>query len=279
MAGKKMYFGTAEYMTWVPCPVIEADVSTHGWGTSGTLLNGGAFVRNSTNRHKRFGVSWNMAHKADLTLISDFERGLFGPGPFYLLMPGTFENVLPLAWSVPRLAVADGVPLVDGVIPTLAPAAPSLHRYPTGSAVYSISMDEADAPREVLTIPVPEGHYLHLGVHGSFTDTAAMSYSTDDGATWTPLPAITTRSTTLTNTSVAGAATVLLSLRGIGSATLNAMVAEVSTSATPRTGSFVSGDGHSGVEFENPGMSMTMYSAVKDLYSASATLIEVGQWL
>lgn len=64
-----------------------------------------------------------------------------------------------------------------------------------------------------------------------------------------------------------------------GTLTLNSMVAALVPNGEPApTGAFPSGQGHSGVDFENH-PSVNGYSAALDKMGASATLLEVGAWL
>jgi hypothetical protein len=128
-----------------------------------------------------------------------------------------------------------------------------------------------------LWIPIPSGHTLHLGVHGSATSTAAINYTPDGGSATavTPLGVTTSQ---LTNTTVVGETGVTLSAQGLGYLTLSGMVVQVLPTGTAAPmGSFVSGRGHSGCRFASSPQIMGLSSAL-DKISASAVLVETGSW-
>lgn len=274
---KGVYFGTEERMLWLPSPAVDLSMPSRGYSTSTTFLNGGAYVRKSANKHKTYSFNWSMLSSEQLRPIKAFDDGLYGQGPYYFLLPGTMDNILPQAWAVPRIACDDGIPLVEGPRPRAMSAQGSIHGYPTTSAHYDIPDEEAR--REVMTLPVPENLVLHLGVHGAFSGTARMVYAVDGGEPKALNP-LSTDTPQLTNAMVSGPAMVTLWLAGTGTATLNSMVAAARNSFYAPEGEFPLGQGHSGVQFANEdGVALTMYSAVKDKWHASAEFVEVGQWL
>lgn len=267
---KGLYFGNAEHMVWAPAPDIDVDVSVSGWGESGTMLNGGAYVRRSVNAAQVYRMNWTMHKDEDLAKVFDFYHGRYGEGPFYMLMPGTYENVMPRAWSMPRLQTMDAPPLARGENRPAPVEVGAHHGRPAVAAHYTFT--DPTSPRRALTIPVPEGFYLHLGAHGTFDDDVSL-YVND-----TPVEPLPLDSATLANHAVIEPGLHTLTVRGVGEATISAMTARITDSPVPPTGDFVPGKGASAVEFEPQSVGKTMYSAVKNWYHGNATLVEVGQW-
>lgn len=267
-----MWFGTEERQEWIRPPDEGVTIGNEGWGAQGTYLSGGAFVRRSGNRHKTYTMSWTEINGDDLAVLTDYHDGLYGEGPFYFVLPGTTKNILPQSWATPRLACVDAPPLVEGVRPAPVPASSTPYRRPTTSAMYTVS--GSDQRRQVLPLYVPEGTTLHLGVHGSFSAGIRMEYSVNGAAT----PMLSVVGDQLTNYTVAGPAKVELSLQGEGTATINSMTAALSNDEVPFEGAFVSGKGHSGVQFPANSLTTTLLSASRDAWSAAVSFVEVGQW-
>lgn len=271
----RMYFGTRERMTWIPCPAIDADLSKAGWAATGRYLNGGGWVRRSATAGKVYRFSWNLTTQAELRKFLDYADGLYGQGPFYFIDPFATENVLPAYWASPRLAALDAPPLVIDQRPELVDTPENTYGYPTKSAVYTFDADDEFAE---LWIPIPEGYSLHVGVHGSATGDAGVRVTPQDSTPTTPaLLGVTTPE--LTNHVVSGVRSATLSVAGTGTLTLAGVVAALLPDGQPApTGYFPSGQGHSGCDFENY-PSVNGYSAALDKVGATATLIEVGAWL
>lgn len=268
-----LYAASDEAQRWLPAPDENVTINTEGWGASGTYLSGGGYVRTSANRHKTYAFAWTEIDGEDLLDISDFYDGLYGDGPFFFALPGTYRNILPQSWATPRLACLDAPPLVEGIQPRALAAPQSSRGFPTASAIYNII--GTDDRRQVLPIYVPEDMVLHLGVRGSFSGTARIEYKVDGTAnTLSPVSG-----DDLTNAFVLGPAKVELSLQGEGTASINAMTAALRATFTPPAGRFVSGQGHSGVKFPENGLSKTLVSASRDRWNAALTVKEVGQWL
>lgn len=279
MAG--MYFGNRERMAWVKAPAFDAGISKVGWSSEGVFLNGGAYARKSTASHKRYEFAWNLASQEDIYGVLDYADGLYGSGLIYFLDPfAIMTNLLPPFWAAPRLQAVDAPSLMIDKIPTLVNTAPNANNYPTKSAVYTLASGDIFAE---LWLPVPPGYTLHLGVHGSLTETTppgitpAVIYTPDGGsATATTLLDVTT--TTLTNATITGATGITLSAQGEGQLTLAGLVVQVlPIGAVAPTGTFISGRGHSGCRFVSAPQ-IQGYSSALDKIGASAVLVETGAW-
>lgn len=276
MTSKTMYFGSRERMTWVKCPAIDSDISKTKWSTSGTYLSGGGYVRNSTTGHKRYQFSWNLANSDDIYAILDYADGLYGNAPFYFLDPFAIEiNVLPQYWASPRLAQQDAPSFDKNALPTLVDTAANTFDYPTKSAVYTFNVNSVFSS---LWIPIPSGYTFNFGAHGSATSTAVVTL-TPDGSTTASVTLLPITTSQRTNTTVTGVTGVTVSFSGTGILTLAGMIAQVRpTGDAVPSGSFISGRGHSGVEFLGS-PTLNGYSAALDKQGASTTLVEIGAWL
>jgi len=267
-----MWFASDEHQQWIKAPDENVTINNEGWGASGTYLNGGAYIRRSANRHKAYAFSWTEINGDELSAISDFYDGLYGDGPFFFALPGTYANILPQSWATPRLACIDALPLVEGDKPKPMAGLSTDRGFPTASALYTIN--DPDARRQVLPIYVPEGMYLHLGLRGGFSGGTFFEYKVNGVSN--ELPPVS--GMYLTNRVVVGPAKVELSLQGEGIASITAMTAALRDNDTPPSGKFVSGKGHSGVQFPENGLTTTLISAARDSWSAAVTVREVAQW-
>lgn len=266
-----LYFGNEEHLLWAPAPDIDVDMSPAGWGESGTFLNGGAYVRRSQNAAQVYRMNWTMFKDEDLAKVFDFYHGRYGEGPFYMLVPGSYDNVLPRAWSMPRLQTKDAPPFArDEARPTEASVGVYYGR-PAVGAHYEFT--EATSPRRAVTIPLPPGYFLHVGVHGEF-DPGVRLHVND-----TPVEPLALDSPALTNTIVSAPGLHTFSVRGVGQATITALTARLTQTPVLPTGDFVPGKGMSAVDFEPGSVGKTMFSAAKNWYHGSANIVEVGQWL
>lgn len=272
MATCGLYFGNAERMLWVASPDAEAGATSNGWGTSGGFINGGAYLRRSLNHHRVYNFGWTMKRYDDLRPILDFYEGRYGAGPYHMVLPGTHENILPKAWSIPRVTVDDGPHLVNTVEPTSVETAAATLGRPHVGARYEVT--DASLERLKTTIPVPPGYFLHFGVHGTFSGNVRMALN---GQNITPLAI---NSPNLTNTTISNAGLYELTLTGTGTATIYSMTARLSKSGNDvaEHRQFVTGRGNSGVDFEPGSVDVTVSSAAKDFYHGTATMVEVGQW-
>jgi len=263
-------------MAWVPCPAIEADISSQGWSTSGRYLNGGGYARRSTASGKAYQFSWNLTSAENIYKVLDYADGVYGPAPYYFLDPFAIEtNVLPTYWAAPRIAASDGPSIVLDKRPTLVSTLANTLGYPTKSAVYTLVTGDRFAS---LYIPVPTGYTFHFGAHGSATGTAGLTVTATGGAA-VAQTLISSASNVRTNYSVGGVTGVTLSAVGVGQLTLSGLMAQVRPTGVPvPMGGFISGRGNSGCEFD--GLPTTNgYSSALDLQGASAKLIEVAAWL
>lgn len=265
MAGL-MYFGNRNYMQWVKCPDTGMVLSRIHWSSDGTYLNGGGYVRASVAGHLRYEMSWNLMSREQVRQIIDYRDGVFGAGPIYFLDPFVMDqNVLPQNWATPALAAEDGQPLTDER-PNVIAADPTGGK-PAQSAVYTLT---ASTETQQVWVPVPSGYQFYFAGLLSRTGTAAVTLTPTTGSAVN-----VTNTTPATLTSVGGGVTV--SLSGVGTITMQGLMAKVLPTGTAASSTFSSGQGHSGCAFAGD-PSVNGYSAVRDQLALSVTLKEVGAW-
>lgn len=269
MANKFMYFGTKERMAWVPCPAINAGISTTRWSATSEYLNGGAAARSSTTSHGDYTFSWAPSSQDDAYATLDYFDGLYGPAPYYFLSPFAMEtNVLPAWLAAPRLGAEDAPTLVEDKRPTTTTTPTNTLGYPTRGATQTLSASDVF---RTFDFPVPPGYTFHLGVKGAVSGTAALTLN---GSAVTP--GNVTSMVRFTHSTTDPWASI--SASGVGVLTLYAMMAVVlPTGVAPPTGGFVSGRGNSGVSIKSDPV-RTGYSAALDSVGTTVALIETGGW-
>ena len=173
MAKRKMYWGTRERMTWIPCPAINAGLGSSRWLATGGFLNGGAYQRQSTIGAKTYSFSWNPQQAEDLYELDGYFDGIHGQGPFYFVDPfAAKSNVLPGFLASPGTMAGDapnfgGTQRVSRVLTGTNPQG-----YPAQSG--QVTVGASFGPYKSYVLPVPPDHELHLGVHGSASGTATV---------------------------------------------------------------------------------------------------------
>lgn len=308
MAGK-MWFGTRGYMQHVPMPAFNADFSKQGFSTSTQYLNGGASVRNSTSSHKVYNLAWNLTRRDELRPIVDYADGVFGDGLIYFIDPmASDKNVLPQHWAFPAQAAKDAPILFNDSRPATVTTSSNGLGYPSKSMQYALEEDSAK-----VFLPIPPGVVAWVGVHGSadgWGGVRVTPFDRQDSAGDAEYPTIlSVNDPVRVNSSFSGAVWggIELSL-GVGVGTFGGlypaldlypslnvfpldgappatsvilsglMVQMLPIGKAPGVGGFISGQGHSGCQFENQPQ-QTAYSAGLDLAGLSAKLVETGAWL
>jgi len=286
MAGK-MWMGLRGREKWVTAPATGMTYGAKRWSSKTTFLSGGANVRSSIAAHVEYEMSWNALSRDSARAIEDITSGIDGTGLVYFLDPMAMDkNVLPAQWAFPALAALDGPVLWGKTRPASVPTETNSRGYPTTSAQYRPS-----TTRSSLYIPIPPGHTAWVGFHGTAVGTGGLEVSpilpgglVGDSVLPKILPVDTD---TLVNTAFSGDIYRGIELRfGGGTAaavTIAGMVVQILRSnATPKTGGFISGQGHSGCKFDEAPQ-RTAYSAAvgrgfDGMVSLSAKLTEIGDW-
>lgn len=286
MTRKQMWMGTRGYEMWVPAPAASMPRGRVGFTSEMQLLRGGISVERSMASHGEWALTWPNLRAEDLAKIEAMASGLYDTedngGLIYFVDPmAAYTNVLPPDWATPGLA--DAMPLIQGQEPTIAYEAPSTFGYPARSAVYDVTT----AAKRILYVPIPPGHRLVIGAHGSTPGSGNIRVTPFKGAVAqgaTTLPWLGRDSSQLTSHSFGGTDITGVEIRVSGVAadvvTLNALVARIlpGVPAAIQTGPFMPGRGAGGCAFAaHP--AETALSAALDLSTFTARLVEVEPWL
>jgi hypothetical protein len=278
----QVYFGTATKQTWIKSPASGMKASSIGWATQSQLLDGRAFVRRSAASHRQYDASWlGSMNDPDLSVslqtIKDFADGLYGDGPFYFVDPyAATSNIMPPNWAAPMLAESGWLELTENIVPTYAVSTAN-NNFPGKYAQYVAT--GAFESEQKLTLIIPSTHKLHFGWHGpatgSTTGIRIVPYKRADGLADTALnpTKITSGGTLRTNTQVSGSTysrvEIFLATSGAATVNIGAMIAQILVaSSSPAAGGFVSGRGHTGLEFAQ--------SPTIDYYSANVNNGQIG---
>lgn len=137
---RRMWMGPRGGETWVPTPDSGTSFSPVGWNSKSQFLNGGARVNRSRGTHMEYDLAWNIGTRDALRPITDMYAGKRGPGLIYFIDPMAAEyNVLPESWAFPALACYDSIPLIGDVRPDKIATVTNTLDYPAESARYSLS--------------------------------------------------------------------------------------------------------------------------------------------
>ena len=176
---KKMWFGTIHHSQWINTPLTGADMTPQGWGTEGTYLSGGGFVRQSQDSHRTYMFEWgNASAREDAEIMQAYRDGVYSKKAsdlMYFVDPLMYtRNVLPRRWAQPSILLRDGVtsePSPLGTVsPPVSPPPPEIVNdlgYPMRGVRVS-SPIQSTASANLITepgvgsvwIPIPEGKRL-----------------------------------------------------------------------------------------------------------------------
>ncbi|WP_025157273.1 hypothetical protein [Leifsonia aquatica] len=291
-----MWMGTRGNETWVKAPASSADFSRKKLPTQLSFVNGGSAVLGSRTSHAEYNMSWPVAGRLEMRPVLDFAAGIYDNDPLakfvvpenlvYFIDPMEMDlNLAPINWGNPVLACSDAPSLLNDVRSGVAAPRPeavrtsaNTMRYPTFSARYTLT--DTSVPRSFY-LPIPPGHTLWAGFHGSATGDAGVKVSPvgSAGRYLTPLGLTGQR----VKESFQGATGVDIQLDGSpgDTLTLSALILQIVRSdRAPQGGEYISGRGHSGCAFADE-PTVTALSSVNERaeVSVAAKLVEVGAWL
>jgi hypothetical protein len=289
MPDNVVWFGTKQFMQWIPAPLVDVAASKQGFSAEASFLTGGAWVRRSKGAAQTYTMSWNRKTRDELRPIMDYADGLYGNGYIYYLDPFAMDdNVLPTYWATPYQNYYDGPVIVDGKRPALITNATSTNGYPIESAQYTIT-STSNSPS--IYIPIPPGYTFHMGAHGSLISGNASVKVTPQvtgvtTGTAANLTLLTTASTTRTNYTLQANAgfvgvTVSMTSTSTGVLQLDGLIAQVLPDGqSPAAGGFISGQGSSGLQFRKQ-PTYSQYSIAFDMVGLAVDLVETEayQWL
>lgn len=293
---EKMWFGTEEYMDWIPAPVSGATMNPEGWSDGGTLLSGGGYQAHSAGSHKVYTFSWGDAASVELSqLLKAYADGTYGRGLYYFIDPLLYHrNILPARIADPSIAIGDeSATLVPGVVPTASPTIGwRSNRLPIRGAVYQLDGAAVGFPGNgcATFIPIPEGHTLRLGAFYESTGSGGVfaTGQTTEGTLLAPtkLPALSPSATQVVphafigQDGLAGVWVWVGKTGATGSVTLRGMTGRISSpdSPAPTVGPWSPGMGHSGCELASWPTHQANTGVDGGQVSIAASFREVGSW-
>lgn len=280
-----VWFGTKQHMQWIAAPAVDIAAGKAGYNASANFINGGAWHRRSKTSAKQYSLSWNMKHYDEIQPILDYADGMYGDDFVYYVDPFIMgRNVLPSYIANPSMNAYDGPWVVGGQRPTLVPHTISTNGYPVESVQYTVS---ATATLSSVFVPIPEGHTIYVGAHGSVQSGDASVLVTpviSNIALGTPVALVLLSvNDDRTNASWSYSSGIIgveisVSSTSSGIIQLDGIIAQiVPDGSVPPSGGFVSGQGSSGMSIvEQPAVSQ--YSAALDRVGISVDLVETEAW-
>lgn len=280
-----MYFGTKERMAWVKAPAPGAGFAAIGYNDSIRYQNGGIGMRNSTNAHLEYDLSWGSLTRDQVAAIESYQYGLYGDGLIYFVDPVAADrNLFSAQWAAPKLTAEDGIPLAGAVRPNKVLIGDTSLDYPLYGAQYTVT---PTTPKRWFYCPIPPGYTAWIGAHGTVSaqglTVQPMLGAANSGSTLSiPVASVTTNSR-FGGSVVAGGAIdgINISLNTSSNATITLaglMLQVLPTGTPPAVGGFITGRGNSGCVFEGK-MNIMPYSVPGESIGATAKLVEVGDWL
>src|SRR5690625_2907091 len=108
-----MWFGTQHHSEWINAPLRGAEMTPESWGTEGTYLSGGGFVRQSQDSHRQYIFEWSGASsRASAETMQAYRDGVYNKTPadlLYFIDPLMYNrNILPKRWAQPGILTTPG---------------------------------------------------------------------------------------------------------------------------------------------------------------------------
>lgn len=172
----KVWFGNRAKQAWIPAPQAGLEWSLIKRSNLISLENGGVYVDDSRASHRESTPEW-AGTPAELRTIKEFENGVWGPGPYWLVDPYVADiNMLSPWWAAPGI-------IADGDWPEIGPGAgvaASLATGPLGQPTRAITytptvLHNGALPTRRFTILIPPGHKLAFGAHGTRTGSGVIA--------------------------------------------------------------------------------------------------------
>ena len=263
MSKKTLWFGTEEYQEWVKCPDQGLQMNSTGRSVNGSFDNGGAWSDRSATLHRNYSATFS-GDISEVSQILDFEAGVFGPGPFYLVDPFSQRTNILTKWiSAPRLMAQDAPSFTKSTRPTLVTTGANGLRLPTRGAVFTLP--DAKGVRS-FRFPIPSGYTAYIKWWGSQTGTAVLTCN----ATEVDPDTVYTKTGPWLD----------ITLGGTGTITIYGMVVQLRPTTGPDTPDFhVFYPGMGTTALDITGTQLTGYSAIRGRVSATVDMLEVGGWL
>lgn len=289
----KTWFGTRGNELWVPTFTINPAYGRSGFSSTTEGINGLVWVRDSKNAHNTYVLEWTPRKRDDMRPISDFADGVYDDQDdvnliYWIDKMAADKNVLSQAWAVPVLGAEDARPLVSDQYerqrPTASATPTNAARYPKRAATFTQTSTSVTLEQY---IPIPPGFSAWVGVHGDGAAAGRVVIQPVNGYADVGSPIVPTvlgLVTTRVNTEIPSgvASGIVLKFAATVSPvtfTLYGLVVQIlPTGQVPEIGDFISGQGHSGCQFEGK-PAKTPYSSALDRVAMTARLVETGMGL
>lgn len=280
-----MYFGTKDRMRWVKAPAPGAGFGARGFSDSLQYQGGGVGVRNSTNAHMEYTMSWGSLTRDEIAAIEDYSYGLYGDGLIHFLDPVAIDrNLFNFQWASPKITAEDGIPLAGTVRPNKVLINNLTLDYPMHAAQYAVT---TTTPKREFYCPIPDGYTAWIGAHGLAGAqglTAQPMYGSNVVGSPVSIPVLAVTDNNRFGGSVASSGSVngvsvSINTTASGTITLAGLMLQVLPSTdTPPLGGFISGRGNSGCVFDGK-LNVMPYSVPGESIGLGGKLVEVGDWL
>jgi len=284
----------------IPVPAVDMATGRGRFGSSGSYLSGGAYVRKSLYGARNFNVSWNNLDTDGTNRLLQLEES----GPFVWDNPMAYKNVA-LPWLANHGNVQGSVnflgttqyymvkshSITEASINTIAGA---FDGYPQENDNRTPTIRYRTEPYEstdLMYFVLPEGYDCYVWVVGqSVSSGPRITILRADGAggastarpqspTNNTLPTVATQVTTgkgLLKIRITGSGVSDESHRYLDLSSIQIRIVPQGQPVGPLT--YSPGLGTSALEFTEEGLQLVQHSAALDMQTATATWLETGWW-
>ena len=272
----------------IPAPAIDMTSNTNHFGSSGTYVSGGGYVRRSRFGAQVLEVSWNNLNVDDTNLL----LALGESGEFIWDNPMAHRNAT-LPWLANHVYVDDLVPgtlgfstltYTLGKFPNISPPrfkqlSGAYIGYPGGmfATQYDVSLG-SNTQMPLQPLYIPEGYMARVWAVGSATGTVQLRFYNKTLPLNTPTTYLTEYPTQYEDVVMSHNRQSLV-IQGTGTLTLQSIQIRIVPEGAPvEPLTYSPGLGNSGMEFTEESLQLVQHSAALDMQSAAATWVETGWW-
>lgn len=281
----KVLAGLGEHIE-IPAPAIDMTSNTSHFGSSGTFVSGGGYVRKSRFGAQTLGVSWNNLSTDDIIRL----RTVAESGSFTFDNPMAHRNAV-VPWLANHTYLDDLLPNVFGYAsrsytlarfdrmsdPETATLPGSYLGYP---GIWATRYEVGGTGHTLLyPIVIPDGYVARAWVVGEVTGSVAVNFANAEIPINTPTDHNTGYPTIYEDITPVSGFSPSIMISGAGTLTLQSIQLRVVPEGAPEELlTYSPGLGNSGVEFTEEGLQIVQHSAALDMQSAAATWMETGWW-
>ena len=271
----------------IPAPAIDMATTVQRFGSSGSYVSGGGYVRRSQFGAQVLEVSWNNLNADDTNLLLTLNEW----GEFIWDNPMAHRNVA-LPWLANHVYVDDVLPGVLGTsaltytlgkFPNISP--PRFKQLSGGyigypgrffATQYDVSVGSTQTALQYIYIP--DGYVARVWAVGSATGNVRLRLYNKTLPLNTPTTSLTEYPTQYEDVVMPHNHQPLV-IQGTGELTLQSIQIRIVPEGAPvEPLTYSPGLGNSGMEFTEEGLQLVQHSAALDMQSATATWMETGWW-